>query len=70
MRARQEVPGVTAEGISAPMRMVHPRRAVQPFTLVVAGGLGVLLASTLWLWARHGLAVFHEMIVAGLALCF
>lgn len=40
-------------------------------TLVILGvGAGILVASAVYLWARHGVAVFHEMIVAGLALCF
>ncbi len=31
---------------------------------------GLLLAGAAVLWARYGLAVFHEIIVAGMALCF
>ena len=50
--------------------MKTPGFAVPRAALVAAGAFGVLMASSLWLWARHGPAVFHEMIVAGLALCF
>ena len=55
--------GANMDRSPAPRRL--PRTA-----LVAAGAAGVLMASSLWLWARHGTAVFHEMIVAGLALCF
>jgi hypothetical protein len=47
--------------------------SARPFpraTLVAVAGGGVLVALAVILWARYGLAVFHEMIVAGLALCF
>jgi hypothetical protein len=30
---------------------------------------GVLVASALLLWAHYGTAVFHEMILAGIAYC-
>jgi hypothetical protein len=36
----------------------------------VAAGAGALLALTGLLWARYGGAVFHEMLLAGIALCF
>ena len=36
---------------------------------VVAGVAGVLIAGTLALWAYYGTAVFHEMILAGIAWC-
>jgi hypothetical protein len=37
---------------------------------IAAAAAGVLLAATLVLWARYGGAVFYEMILAGIALCF
>jgi hypothetical protein len=36
----------------------------------IAAVAGILLAATLLLWANYGGAVFYEMIVAGIALCF
>jgi hypothetical protein len=39
-------------------------------TVFAALGAGVMLAFAGLLWARYGGAVFHEMILAGLALCF
>ena len=42
-----------------------------PRVLAITGLVaGVLLGSAFLLWLRYGSAVFHEMIVAGLALCF
>jgi hypothetical protein len=38
--------------------------------VIVAAGLGMLLAGTLALWAHYGSAVFCEMILAGIATCF
>lgn len=35
-----------------------------------AVGAGALLALAALLWAKYGGAVFHEMILAGIALCF
>jgi hypothetical protein len=46
-------------------RLRHSRSA-----LIVGGGVAVLLAGTLALWAHTGTAVFYEMIVAGLNACF
>jgi hypothetical protein len=34
------------------------------------GGLGLVLAATVALWAHYGTAVFFEMIRAGLVACF
>jgi len=39
-------------------------------TVFAAIGAGVLLALGIALWAHYGGAVFHEMILAGIALCF
>jgi hypothetical protein len=48
-----------------------PARASGSRVLVpVAAAAGVLLAATLVLWAHYGSAVFYEMILAGIALCF
>ena len=48
-----------------------PARALGPRLLVpVAVATGALLAATLGLWAHYGGAVFYEMILAGIALCF
>lgn len=47
--------------------------SARPFaraTLIAAAGGGILVALAVVLWARYGVAVFHETIVAGLALCF
>jgi hypothetical protein len=44
--------------------------AAQRPLLLVAAGLGILVAATLALWAHYGTAVFYEMIVAGLTACF
>ena len=45
---------------------VAPRRLI----LVVAAVVGLLLASTIALWAHYGTAVFFETIRGGLAGCF
>ena len=37
--------------------------------LVIAAGLGMLLAVTLLLWVHYGSAVFYEMILAGITAC-
>jgi hypothetical protein len=38
--------------------------------LIVGAGVALLIGATLALWARYGTAVFYEMILAGIALCF
>ena len=39
--------------------------------LIIAAGIGgFALAATLALWLHYGTAVFYEMILAGIALCF
>jgi len=48
---------------------VTTRRNWQPLAFI-AGVAGVLIAGTLALWAYYGTAVFHEMILAGIAMCF
>ncbi len=58
------------------MDSTHPtlpfttRLAARPAAIAVAVVVGGLAALSLALWAYYGSAVFHEMIVAGLALCF
>jgi hypothetical protein len=37
--------------------------------VVLAAAAGLLLASTILLWAHYGTAVFYEMIAAGVAAC-
>lgn len=37
--------------------------------VMIAAGLGMLLAGTLALWAHYGSAVFYETILAGIAAC-
>jgi CHASE3 domain sensor protein len=41
-----------------------------PLVMIVAAAAGLLVAATLALWAHYGTAVFYEMILAGIALCF
>jgi hypothetical protein len=45
------------------------RRSWRP--LAIAGSLaGLLVAATVALWAFYGTAVFYEIILAGIAMCF
>lgn len=44
--------------------------AVSRALLAAVGVAGLLVASTLVLWAHYGSAVFYEMIAAGIAACF
>jgi hypothetical protein len=37
---------------------------------IVAAVAVLLIAGTLGLWAHYGTAVFYEMILAGIAMCF
>jgi hypothetical protein len=37
--------------------------------VIIAAGVGMLLAGTLALWAHYGSAVFYETILAGIAAC-
>jgi hypothetical protein len=48
---------------------VSHRRNWRPFA-IVAATVGILLAGAGALWANYGTAVFYEMILAGIALCF
>ena len=38
--------------------------------LWAAAGAGILLAAAVALWGYYGTAVFYEVILAGLAICF
>ena len=38
--------------------------------VAAAVGVGGLVVAAVVLWARYGIAVFHEIVTAGLALCF
>ncbi len=48
---------------------VATRRSWRPLAIVAAVA-GALIAGTVALWAYYGTAVFHEMILAGIAMCF
>ena len=48
---------------------VSNRRHWRP-AAIGAAVAGLLLAGTAGLWAHYGTAVFYEMILAGIALCF
>jgi hypothetical protein len=52
-----------------PEALSAPRYGLRPL-FFVAAGCGLLVAATLALWAHYGTAVFYEMILAGIALCF
>jgi hypothetical protein len=50
---------------------VPPERRMSHLAIVVAAGAaGLLLASTIALWAHYGTVVFYEMIASGIAACF
>lgn len=58
-----------------PMRTQSPEltrqdRAFSRALTIATGVIAALLAGAAYLWLRYGSAVFHEIIVAGLALCF
>lgn len=48
---------------------VSAPRWSRPLLLGIAAMIAVL-AATIALWAHYGTAVFYEMVLAGLALCF
>lgn len=52
-----------------PIAVSAPARRISPAVIAALAG-GIMLASTLALWAYHGTAVFYEMILTGLAACF
>ena len=52
-----------------PASATHDSRAGHRAVVVLAAAAGLLLASTILLWAHYGTAVFYEMIAAGIAAC-
>jgi hypothetical protein len=54
---------------AASIGVSHERRPSHLVLVVAAGAAGLLLASTIALWAHYGTAVFYEMIVSGIAVC-
>jgi hypothetical protein len=57
------------------MTMAHtaslePNKTANRLVLAVAAVLGVAVAGAAVLWVHYGTAVFFEMIVAGIAMCF
>jgi hypothetical protein len=48
---------------------VADRQSRRPLA-IIAGVSGLLLAATTVLWMYYGTAVFYEMILAGIAMCF
>ena len=48
---------------------VADRRNRRPLAIVAAVS-GLMLAATTLLWMYYGTAVFYEMILAGIAMCF
>jgi hypothetical protein len=46
-----------------------PAHRLSRHVVIIAAGLGMLLAGTLALWAHYGSTVFYEMILAGIAAC-
>ena len=57
-------------GHDVPAGNVPAHAGASRMLVAVAAAAGVMLAATLALWAHYGSAVFYEMIVAGIALCF
>jgi hypothetical protein len=55
---------VASIGVPQEQRMSHLA------LMVAAGAAGLLLASTIALWAHYGTTVFYEMIASGIAACF
>jgi hypothetical protein len=54
---------------AVPADTADASRAARRAVVVLAMAAGLLLASTLLLWAHYGTAVFYEMIAAGVAAC-
>ncbi|MDR6952836.1 tellurite resistance protein TehA-like permease [Ancylobacter sp. 3268] len=57
-----------------PTAMPDPVRHRASFSLALRIGTGMLglalLAASIGLWARHGSAVFFDLIASGIAYCF
>jgi len=60
-----------SHGATAPMTEATTAvtRSWRPLAMT-AVAVGALLAATLALWGYYGTAVFYEMILAGIAMCF
>jgi hypothetical protein len=58
-----------ARGLTMPEVLSAPGAGTRPL-LIVGAGVALLVGAALALWAHYGTAVFYEMIVAGIALCF
>ena len=43
---------------------------LRPVVWAGAGLVGALMVGTILLWAHYGSAVFFEMVMSGLAMCF
>jgi hypothetical protein len=54
---------------AVPASATHDSRTGRRAVVILAATAGILLASTLLLWAHYGTAVFYEMIAAGIAAC-
>src|SRR5262245_48737526 len=61
--------GVWSRGGPMPELVAAPSTLSRPL-LIAAAVAGLLVAGTLALWLHYGTAVFYEMILAGIALCF
>jgi hypothetical protein len=48
----------------------HPIRFRSGAVVLSVGGIGLVLAATVALWAHYGTAVFFETIRAGFVACF
>jgi len=59
---------VSGLNVMSPATSTSPYLTQRPLMLVAAG-VGILLAGTAALWVHYGTAVFYEMIVAGIATC-
>src|SRR5436190_24341953 len=59
------------ETFGGPMPEVTAAASMLSRPLVIAAAVaGLLVAGTMALWLHYGTAVFYEMILAGIALCF
>ncbi|HSI40816.1 MAG TPA: hypothetical protein VLA00_09750 [Xanthobacteraceae bacterium] len=52
--------------------LTDPNKRIRGYAAAAAGAAAaaVLVAGGGWLWARHGAAVFFDLVAAGLAYCF
>lgn len=52
------------------MAVIAPAAALSRPLLLAVFAVGLLLATTMGLWAYYGTAIFFEMVRAGWAACF